>query len=158
MGARFVFVVSVHCNILSQIGFFKNSLFILTGNVTHPPLSFKNIFEARFVKVPRTYRLGNRFSKFVWHDYLILIPDLLKGLCAEVSMECGATLRYALQLRLLGDMHSDMIGLKNLWSPNYFYGHRWLVRTLCVSGTKLVAQYLRLPDDGAKTPKLVVDW
>ena len=131
---------------------------LLTPGVKHLFL-FRHILEARSeLKFHGIYRLGNRFSKFVWHDYLILIPDLLKGLCAEVSMECETTLRYALQLRLLGDMHSDMIGLKNLWSPNYFYGHRWLVRTLCVSGTKLVAQYLRLPDDGAKTPKLVVDW
>ena len=41
---------------------------------------FKHILEARFeLKFHRIYRLGNRFSKLVWHDYLILIPDLLKG-------------------------------------------------------------------------------
>ena len=97
---------------------------LLTPGVKHLFL-FRHILEARSeLKFHGIYRLGNRFSKFVWHDYLILIPDLLKGLCAEVSMECETTLRYALQLRLLGDMHSDMIGLKNLWSPNYFYGHR----------------------------------
>ena len=79
MGARFIVVVSVHCNILSQIGFVKNSLFILTGDVTHPPLSFKNILEVRFVKVPQTYRLGNRFSKIGQADYLLLLPDLLEG-------------------------------------------------------------------------------
>ena len=87
---------------------------LLTPGVKHLFL-FRHILEARSeLKFHGIYRLGNRFSKFVWYDYLILIPDLLKGSCAEVSMECETTLRYALQLRLLGDMHSDMIGLKNL--------------------------------------------
>ena len=86
---------------------------LLTPGVKHLFL-FRHILEARpELKFHGIYRLENRFSKFVWHDYLILIPDLLKGLCAEVSMECETTLRHALQLRLLVDMHSDMIGLKN---------------------------------------------
>ena len=87
---------------------------LLTPGVKHLFL-FRHILEARSeLKFHGIYRLGNRFSKFIWHDYQILIPDLLKGLCAEVSMECETTLRYALQLCLLRDMHSDMIGLKNL--------------------------------------------
>ena len=87
---------------------------LLTPGVKHLFL-FRHILEARpELKFHGIYRLENRFSKFVWKDSLILTPDLLEGLCAEVSMECETTLRYALQLRLLGDMHSDMIGLKNL--------------------------------------------
>ena len=100
---------------LSQISAVNNSLFVTHWRCYSNTFSFINILEARSeLKFHGIYRLGNRFSKFVWYDYLILIPDLLKGLCAEVSMECETTPRHALQLRLLGDMHSDMIGLKNL--------------------------------------------
>ena len=85
---------------------------LLTPGVKHLFL-FRHILEARSeLKFHGIYRLGNRFSKFVWSDYLILIPDLLKGLW--FSMECETALRHVLQLRLLGDldMHSDMISLK----------------------------------------------
>ena len=153
MGARFVFVVSVHCNILSQIGFVKNSLFILTGDVTHPPLSFKNILEARFVKVPRTYRLGNRFSKISQADYLLLIPDLLEGWCDEANFECEATPRHALKLAGSENLYSDMIGLVNLWIVQLFL---WIMVIGSYIGKLMFMEsskwlyYLRLPDDGAK--------
>ena len=153
MGARFVFVVSVHCNILSQIGFVKNSLFILTGDVTHPPLSFKNILEARFVKVPRTYRLGNRFSKFGQADYLLLLPDLLEGWCDEANFECEATPRHALKLAGSENLYSDMIGLVNLWIVQLFL---WIMVIGSYIGKLMFVEssewlyYLRLPDDGAK--------
>ena len=103
MGGGFVFLVSGQHIILSQIALSITAdllqlAMLLTPGVKHLFL-FRHILEVRSeLKFHRIYRLGNRFLKLVWHDYLILIPDLLKGLCAEVSMECETTLKYALQL------------------------------------------------------------
>ena len=56
-------------------------------------------------------------------------------------MECGTTLRHALQLRLLGKMYSDMIGLKKTLNRPIISKDigDWFVHWDNVSGTKLVA-------------------
>ena len=85
--------------LVSSITAFLFSLAMLLNN----PFSFKNILEARFeLKFLGTYRLGNRFSKIGQADYLLLIPDLLKGFCDEASIwnaRPRLNMRYCLPAR-----------------------------------------------------------
>ena len=130
----------------------SKTAYLFSLAMLHPPLSFKNILEARFVKVPRTYRLGNRFSKIGQADYL-LIPDLLEEWCKEANFECEATPRHALKLVGSVNLYSDMIGLVHLWIVQLFL---WImvigsyIRKLMFMESSEWLYYLRLPDDGAK--------
>ena len=76
-------------------------------------------------------------------------------------MEREATPTNALKLAGLEELCFDMIGLVNLWIAQLFL---WIMVIGSYIGKLMLVEsnwwlhYLRLPEDGAKTAKLVVDW
>ena len=77
------------------------------------------------------------------------------------NLEREATPTNALKLTGLEELCSDMIGLVHHWIVQLFL---WIMVIGSYIGKLMLVEsswwlhYLRLPDDGAKTPKLVVDW
>ena len=121
--------------------------------------SFKNILEARFgLKFLGTYRLVNRFLKIGQADYLFQFPDLLEECCdRKAILDCETTPIHAPYLSNSENLHCDMIGLSNLRICPIISVDIGDRSTMLVEPSWWL-QYLHLPDDGARTPKLVVDW
>ena len=132
-------------NFSSQIVVVINSL-VQTKNwrCCTKPLIYSNIFLKRDqgVRFFGTYRLRNGFSKFGQVDYPFISSDLLKGFHAEVTESCEfwfSSLWFApISSICTGD-----------WFVHWGSGE---------SGTNKWLQFLRLSEDGAITPKLVIDW
>ena len=75
---------------LTWVGFCQSSDLLQLAMLLIPGVKqlfpFRHILEARFklkLKFHRDYRMGNRFLKFLWHNYIdISYPQPAEGLCA----------------------------------------------------------------------------